>query len=486
MFGERIRELRKQLGLSQEDLADRLNVSRQAVSKWETGLTNPDTENLILLANLFEISVDELIKNNSENAPSIAVIPGKQTKRKLLIPALLAAVIIISAAAIWILADKDSQKPQATQIITPFGEYALIRGSEISSEAPILEIGPMDSSFPWGTDLSGEDSFYTSGDMPGVEFHNVECGDIVISYSHNIETGGEYLTAMTTASSGYATLRGIKTGNTENELISAYGDDLLYRPDVYSEIGEFCMYNSLYAYMKESISYDYIVFYVLDGHITGIEVNMAQDGGPAYYADNVNTFRLKDGKPDYSQRQEPDLETLSKERKVYVALHTLLCHSMTKQDSASFREAIFSGLRNIDWREYGKLGEMGKDADTIQELIHWLDSHQEYTAEELTGMQLALLSNLDGIYSDMYSTVLCNALIKEPAVFIECMDSGRELFENSEKVAMMVIYGAGPNSNIEGVETIINDLLRNDALTDGAVVWAERLRELCAEALGNA
>jgi hypothetical protein len=38
----------------------------------------------------------------------------------------------------------------------------------------------------------------------------------------------------------------------------------------------------------------------------------------------------------------------------------------------------------------------------------------------MTGLQLALLSNLDGAYSEMYSTVLCNALIKDPVLFIEC------------------------------------------------------------------
>ena len=61
---------------------------------------------------------------------------------------------------------------------------------------------------------------------------------------------------------------------------------------------------------------------MLDGQITGIKVRLADDGGPAYFVDNIHTFHLVNGKPDYSQKQEPDLETLSKERKVYVALHT--------------------------------------------------------------------------------------------------------------------------------------------------------------------
>ena len=58
---DKIQTLRRTKGLSQEDVADALDVSRQAVSKWETGLSNPSTENLIALAKLFESSADELL-----------------------------------------------------------------------------------------------------------------------------------------------------------------------------------------------------------------------------------------------------------------------------------------------------------------------------------------------------------------------------------------------------------------------------------------
>ena len=51
-------ELRKKHGLSQEELADKLGVSRQAVSKWERSEASPDTDNLIELAKLYDISID--------------------------------------------------------------------------------------------------------------------------------------------------------------------------------------------------------------------------------------------------------------------------------------------------------------------------------------------------------------------------------------------------------------------------------------------
>ena len=58
---ERLVELRKNAGYSQEELADAIGVSRQAVSKWERCESSPDTDNLIELARLYNISIDELI-----------------------------------------------------------------------------------------------------------------------------------------------------------------------------------------------------------------------------------------------------------------------------------------------------------------------------------------------------------------------------------------------------------------------------------------
>ena len=61
-LGSRITELRSARGLSQEALANELGLSRQAVSRWERGEALPDTENLIALADLFEVTLDELVR----------------------------------------------------------------------------------------------------------------------------------------------------------------------------------------------------------------------------------------------------------------------------------------------------------------------------------------------------------------------------------------------------------------------------------------
>lgn len=72
-FHNRFYQLRKQKGLSQEEVANRLNVTRQTISKWELGDSTPDMEKLTAISDLFEISLDELVlgrtPDNSDATP---------------------------------------------------------------------------------------------------------------------------------------------------------------------------------------------------------------------------------------------------------------------------------------------------------------------------------------------------------------------------------------------------------------------------------
>ena len=61
MFSDNLKTLRRQKGMSQEILAQRLNVVRQTISKWEKGLSVPDAEMLTRIAELFEVSVSDLL-----------------------------------------------------------------------------------------------------------------------------------------------------------------------------------------------------------------------------------------------------------------------------------------------------------------------------------------------------------------------------------------------------------------------------------------
>lgn len=65
-LSEKIMELRKNSGWSQEELADRLGISRQSVSKWETGESMPDIDKIIRMSELWNVSTDYLLKENSE------------------------------------------------------------------------------------------------------------------------------------------------------------------------------------------------------------------------------------------------------------------------------------------------------------------------------------------------------------------------------------------------------------------------------------
>lgn len=65
----RLYELRKRYGLSQEKLAEALNVSRQSVSRWELGTASPSVENLAAISALYQMSLDELLGGTGTSAP---------------------------------------------------------------------------------------------------------------------------------------------------------------------------------------------------------------------------------------------------------------------------------------------------------------------------------------------------------------------------------------------------------------------------------
>ena len=65
-LSEKIQFLRKEHGLTQEQLAEQCNVSRQAITKWESDIAIPETEKIIFLSRLFKVSIDELLKDEMD------------------------------------------------------------------------------------------------------------------------------------------------------------------------------------------------------------------------------------------------------------------------------------------------------------------------------------------------------------------------------------------------------------------------------------
>ena len=68
ILADKIMNLRKQNGWSQEELADKLDISRQSVSKWESGASIPDLDKILKLSTLFGVSTDYLLRDEMEDA----------------------------------------------------------------------------------------------------------------------------------------------------------------------------------------------------------------------------------------------------------------------------------------------------------------------------------------------------------------------------------------------------------------------------------
>lgn len=85
-FAEKFLVLRKSENLSQEEIAEKLNVSRQAISRWEMGTAMPDAQNLLQISKIFKVSIDFLLNNelaeNVKTSANNAVVTDKKRKAK--------------------------------------------------------------------------------------------------------------------------------------------------------------------------------------------------------------------------------------------------------------------------------------------------------------------------------------------------------------------------------------------------------------------
>ena len=80
IFADKLIALRKQHGLSQEQLAEKLNVSRQSVSKWEGAQSIPDINKIIQLSQIFGVSTDYLLKDELENEKDEYIETGEKSE----------------------------------------------------------------------------------------------------------------------------------------------------------------------------------------------------------------------------------------------------------------------------------------------------------------------------------------------------------------------------------------------------------------------
>ncbi len=102
-LGERLYELRKKKGLSQEEVAEKLNVTRQSVSKWETDESKPDFDKIVPICELYEISTNELLNGTKEEKEEqeVETINKDNKKKRALIITI--AIFLYFLALIWII-----------------------------------------------------------------------------------------------------------------------------------------------------------------------------------------------------------------------------------------------------------------------------------------------------------------------------------------------------------------------------------------------
>lgn len=94
-LGEQLQKLREQKNMSREELAQEMNVSRQAVYKWENNKGYPDIENLIKLSDLYNITLDKLIKDDHSFQKKIVIDKKKNNIEDLSDPGFLIGIILV-------------------------------------------------------------------------------------------------------------------------------------------------------------------------------------------------------------------------------------------------------------------------------------------------------------------------------------------------------------------------------------------------------
>ena len=121
MLGKKIRNLRKENKISQEALAEKLGVSRQSISLWENDQTMPSMENIIAIADIFGVSTDALLKENTESETEEKVEETtkakKPLKKKLFIFLLAVLILAIVGFLVFVIVDKFSSRKLSAEEI---------------------------------------------------------------------------------------------------------------------------------------------------------------------------------------------------------------------------------------------------------------------------------------------------------------------------------------------------------------------------------
>jgi transcriptional regulator with XRE-family HTH domain len=93
-FFEKLKQCREESGLTQEGVAERLNITRQAVSKWERGINEPDIETIVRLSDIYGVTIDQLLREDLSIVRKLAA--KERTYKKLIIAvAVLSGIVLL-------------------------------------------------------------------------------------------------------------------------------------------------------------------------------------------------------------------------------------------------------------------------------------------------------------------------------------------------------------------------------------------------------
>lgn len=157
LFGELLMKRRRELNMTQDELAEKLSVSRQSVSRWENGECMPDSEKLIRLSDVLGVSLDELAGHEVKTEPAVSGAPSIPKKKRGAAAAIAAAVIAAAFAAAGFFAGRLLFPREASERVCELPEALSLSGFAVDD---MTDEGVIDCSFVCNAEAEGTVCFY--------------------------------------------------------------------------------------------------------------------------------------------------------------------------------------------------------------------------------------------------------------------------------------------------------------------------------------
>ena len=514
-LGQRISLYRKKLNISQEELGARLGVSRQAVSKWETDLSAPDLNNLIGLARELGVSVAELTETPEEPSaaqdPALPPSPSQletDASRRNASGTCWWAGLIIGAVLLFLSAGyllyRINQPPagQVSDYAEPASDFYLqwqVPRTDGREWYEFLTLGNQDVPFPFHTSLhlTAPEKIVTEGtDLHLAAVHHAVCGGLYVDYIHlqadpeQGQAAGDTICRISTMAPGFWTPRGISVGNEKSFVVNAYHSGredqaegtLLYglkEADGYSLVPHDYLY--IWSAFEEGRGYQTIYFFIKDGLVAGISMELMQDTGDFYAAaNNTSTFPVdENGDPDFSHRQDLPQEPVDATRQVYIAWNQLVTNeNLSAEERYADRRDVFTNLPDLDWQEFGALGGIDSSG-TIFALLDWLSQQEHYSSGDIYFIQRGYAAHgIDGAYAEDYCYLLSRALFSDPVAYAKALARSTA---DDEAVQTLIMGGTayGADYYPADCETAVSALdaaINANTLTAEETGWVKLLR----------